>query len=166
MAGIAAHCGIRDLSTGDLEALAESLPRWPVFSDTRAILSSASARYTLCICSNIEDDLWRGTHEAIGIPLPLVVTAQSCRSYKPDPRHFRVALALLDLPPHKVLHVAESRRHDIEPAKRLGFRTVWVNRHTDRPGPSASGQSDAVADLEVASLDELAGILQLNSGSS
>ncbi|HYE61037.1 MAG TPA: HAD-IA family hydrolase [Phycisphaerales bacterium] len=145
----------------DNHVLADSLPSWPVFPDTRPFLTAAAQRYTLCVCSNIDDDLWAGTHHAINVPIDRVVTAQYCRSYKPDPRHFRVALALLDLEPHQVLHVAESRRHDIAPAKALGFQTAWVNRHKHRPGPSASGHADAVPDLEIASLDELAGILGL-----
>lgn len=159
--GIAEHCGVA-LGKGERGALAESVAGWPVFADTRPFLAAAASRFTLCICSNIDDDLWRGTHRALGVPLDRVVTAEFCRSYKPDPRHFRVALALLDLPPSRVLHIAESRRHDIAPAKALGFQTVWVNRHRGRP--SASGAADAVPDLEVGGLDELMPILQLSGG--
>ena len=160
MTGIAERYGVR-LDAGEEHVLAETLAGWPVFPDTRPFLEAAGRKYTLCVCSNIDDDLWRGTQQALGARLDWVVTAEYCRSYKPDPRHFRVALALLDLPPSRVLHVAESRRHDIGPAKGLGFRTAWVNRHRGRPGPSASGAGDATPDLEVGSLKELAGVLGL-----
>jgi 2-haloacid dehalogenase len=160
---IARRCGVPELPAQDQNALTESLPRWPIFHDARSFLTSARFHYPHppCICSNIDDDLWAATRNALAVSLGWVVTAQYCCSYKPNPRHFRVALALLDLQPHQVLHVAESRRHDIEPAKRLGFQTCWVNRHKSRPGPSASGEGDALPDIEVANLDELMSILKI-----
>lgn len=156
---IASDCGIANLPEHEQDELAESLSRWPVFPDTTPFLHTAASRFKLCICSNIDDDLFEGTRRALGAPVDFVVTAQRCGSYKPNPRHFELALQLLQLPPARVLHVAESRRHDIEPAKRLGFQTVWVNRHKTRPGPSASGHADAIPDLEVAGLAELGELL-------
>jgi 2-haloacid dehalogenase len=161
MDGVARRCGIPRLSDAERNALAESLPRWPVFPDTAPFLRRAARTYKLAICSNIDGDLFEGTRKSLGTRLDHAITAQSCGSYKPNPRHFHVALALLGLPPGRVLHVAESRRHDIEPAKALGFQTVWVNRHRGRAGQSASGSGDAVADLEVGNLDELADVLKL-----
>ena len=55
-----------------------------------------------------------------------------------------------------MLHVAESRFHDIAPARRLGIPTVWINRRRARPGPSASGEADAAPDLELPDLGALA----------
>jgi 2-haloacid dehalogenase len=156
---IASQCGITNLPEHEQDELAESLPRWPPFPDTAPFLRRAASTYKLCICSNIDDDLFEGTRRALGVPIDFVVTAQRCRSYKPNPRHFQLALELLQLPPDRILHIAESRRHDIEPAKKLGFQTAWVNRHKARPGPSASGHADATPDLEVASLTELGALL-------
>ena len=53
------------------------------------------------------------------------------------------------------LHVAESLYHDIGPANRLGIKSVWVNRG-DRGG--ATIRTEAMADLVVSSLSELADI--------
>jgi 2-haloacid dehalogenase len=155
MISIASDCGVSNLPEDDQDELAESLPRWPVFPDTTPFLRAAASKFKLCICSNIDDDLFEGTRRALGAPVDFVVTAERCGSYKPNPRHFELALDILQLPSGRVLHVAESRRHDIEPAKKLGFQTCWVNRHKARPGPSASGQGHATPDLEVASLAEL-----------
>ena len=161
MEQLARQCGVKHLIEGEREALSASLPRWPVFPDTPEFLRRARAKYKLAICSNIDNDLFEGTRVKLGAPIDHVITAQACGSYKPNPRHFRLALAMLKLPAKRVLHVAESRRHDIEPAKALGFQTAWVNRHKGRPGQSASGSGNAVADLEVGSLDELADVLNL-----
>jgi FMN phosphatase YigB (HAD superfamily) len=32
----------------------------------------------------------------------------------------------------QVLHVAQSRYHDIAPARAMGFRTAWINRPSAR----------------------------------
>jgi 2-haloacid dehalogenase len=158
---LAAELGAGPLPDRERGVLAESLPRWPVFADAAPFLRRARGRFVLGVCSNVDDDLFDATRRTLGAPVDWVVTAESCRSYKPAEAHFRVALARLGLPAERVLHVAESRRHDIEPASRLGFRTAWVNRHRARPGPSASGEGSAVADLEVGGLDELASVLGL-----
>src|SRR4051812_18177525 len=127
MEGIARRCGVPHLTEHERDALAESLPRWPVFRDTPGFLQRARQKHKLAICSNIDDDLFEPTPPHLGAPIAHVITAQACGSYKPVPRHFHQALARLKLPAGRVLHVAESRRHDIEPAQRLGFQTAWVN---------------------------------------
>ena len=69
---------------------------------------------------------------------------------------FRAPRLKPDAMPGRILHVAQSLYHDIEPAKRLGLRTVWVDRRGGKPGgatPKASG--DVVPDLRVTSLGEL-----------
>ncbi len=163
MVGIGAHFGV-EFQERERDRLVESIARWEPFPDTVAALERLHLRTPshpkLVVCSNIDDDLFQATYGKLGIPLDRIVTAEYCRSYKPDPRHFRVALALLGLPPDRVLHVAESLRHDIAPAKALGMPTVWVNRHKHRPGPSASGSGDAVPDLEVPDLKSLAELIR------
>ncbi len=38
--------------------------------------------------------------------------------------------------PERILHVAFGFKYDIGPARRMGFRTAWVNRKRERrPGP-------------------------------
>ena len=57
----------------------------------------------------------------------LVVTAQDVGSYKPDLGNFRRLLAELDglgVAKDQILHVAQSLRHDIEPANQVGLTTV------------------------------------------
>ena len=58
------------------------------------------------------------------------------------------------------LHIAESLYHDIGPANALGIPSVWVNRGHAKGG-GATRSSDAVPDMEVHSLDELARVMEL-----
>jgi 2-haloacid dehalogenase len=134
-------------------AISESIVDWPVFDETPGALRTLQERFSVGILSNIDNDLFATTAPKLGIELDLLVTAQQVRSYKPGEAHFREALERTKLPPSAVLHVAESRYHDVAPASRLGCSTVWVNRAAG--GVSASGGSDATPDLAVASLHEL-----------
>jgi 2-haloacid dehalogenase len=156
------------LAERELDRLPDSIPAWPAFADTPAALARLAAKFTLAIVSNIDDDLFAGTlphlHGDSAASEPpawphWIITAQYCRSYKPNPRHFRVALALLGLEPSHVLHVAQSRFHDIAPAKALGLRTAWINRRSSLPGTGATPPAEARADVEYADLKSLADAL-------
>lgn len=66
---------------------------------------------------------------------------------------------MLDLPPRRVLHVAQSLYHDIRPARELGFSTVWVNRRGGKPGTGATPAAEATPDWVTTSLAELVALI-------
>jgi 2-haloacid dehalogenase len=142
-------------------SLAGSLAGWPPFPDTRGALGALKSKYRLAIISNIDDELFAGTRQALGIEFDWIVTARQVGSYKPSLENFRQALARFGAPKEKVLHVAQSLFHDIVPAGSLGLSTVWVNRRLGRSGTGATPAAMARPDLEVPdlkSLAELAGV--------
>ena len=151
---IAASLGF-PLAEGERDALARSLPDWPVFADTVPALEALRRRYRLAIVSNVDDDLFAGTARRLRVPFDAVVTAQQVGSYKPAPAHFHRVLERLALPASRVLHVAQSRYHDIAPARALGWTTVWVNRRAGRTGSGATPVKEATPDLEVPDLATL-----------
>ncbi len=185
VARLVAHRFAVTLAPGEERALAESIARCPAFAETPGALRELKPRFRLGVLSNIDDDLFALTEPKLGVPLDLLVTAQGVRSYKPGPAHFEAALQRLGLRAGEVLHVAESRYHDVGPARALGFRTAWVNRKGGgysggysrgssggnsggnpggnpggtsggtSGGASASGAGDARPDLTVGSLGEL-----------
>lgn len=152
------------LGAGEREHLARTLPDWPPFPDTVEALRRLAARYRLAIVSNVDDDLFAGTSRHLGVPFAAVTTAQQVRSYKPAPEHFHRSLEKLGLPIDRVLHVAQSRFHDIAPARALGFATVWVNRRSGRPGSGATPEAGATPDLEVPDLITLARMAETARG--
>jgi len=85
-----------------------------------------------------------------------IITAEQARSYKPSPHNFRLAFERIGVPPHRILHVAQSLFHDIAPAGLLGLSTVWVNRRQAKAGAGATPPAQARADLEVPDLRTLA----------
>jgi 2-haloalkanoic acid dehalogenase type II len=138
-----------------------SVGRWPAFPDSPAALARLAQRYRLVILSNVDRESFAQSNERLGVRFAHVFTAQDIGSYKPDPANFEYLLgnlAAVGVDRHAILHVAQSLFHDIEPARRLGLATCWVNR---RRGKSGWGATPAPAgavkpDLEVADLAELA----------
>lgn len=143
-------------------AFAASVPDWPAFPETPAALARIKrAVGRLAVVSNVDADLFDapdGSLDRLGVPLDALVAASEVRSYKPGRAHFDRVLRALDLPAADVLHVAESRFHDIAPAGQLGFTTVWIDRV--RSGPSASGPGDGRPDYTFPSLTALADALE------
>jgi 2-haloacid dehalogenase len=82
-------------------------------------------------------------------------------AYKPAPNHFEAldaALAELDVPQQRLLHVAQSLFHDHVPAKRHGLASVWINRRHDRPAGGATREAveEYSYGLEFPSMEEFA----------
>ena len=152
MASIGDELGLR-CSEAELGCLADSLPRWPIFPDAPESLQTLKSRYKLAVISNVDDDLFAGTADALGVEFDAVVTSQQVRSYKPDLRNFNAALERMGVVKENLLHVAESLYHDIGPANSLGITCVWVNRAGQGGG---TRRTKAVPDLEVPDLATLA----------
>ena len=142
-----------DFSESELGCLADTLPDWPVFPDTVGALKASKGRYRLALISNVDDDFFVKTAEALEVDFDVVVTAEQVGSYKPDLRNFNVALERMAVDKERWLHVAESLYHDIGPASRLGIASVWVNR-VNRGG--GTRRSEAVPDLVVPDLAAMA----------
>ena len=152
MALVGAELSLR-LTDSELGCLADTLPGWPVFPEVPAALEALQSRYKLAIISNVDDELFAGTAEMLGVRFDAVTTSQQVGSYKPDLRNFNAASSRMAVSKHTWLHVAESLYHDVGPANRLGIASVWVNR-ADRGGGTRI--TDAAPDLVVSDLSELA----------
>jgi 2-haloacid dehalogenase len=143
-------------SQAEQDALPDSLGAWPPFPDTVAALRRMKSRYKLAIISNTDDELFARTAKLLQVPFDAVITAEQCGSYKPALRNFEVALERLGVPKNvakeKVLHVGQSRHHDIAPARQMGLASVLVTRR----GRGAVPANAAQPDLEVPDLKTLA----------
>ena len=146
--------------SSEVERFAASVPDWPAFPDSASGLASLAAHYDLVILSNVDDDLFAGSAAKLGVQFADVITAEQVGSYKPDPRNFQVLMQRISKPSSTILHVAQSRFHDIAPARQAGLSTVWVNRRAGKQGEGATPPQDATPDLEVHSLTELAALVE------
>lgn len=87
----------------------------------------AACPVPVCVVSNIDRaDLDAAIHHT-GLPLPLSVTSEDTRSYKPRPELFEAGLRMLGLGRRDVLHVGDSLSSDIAGANALGIDAAWVN---------------------------------------
>ncbi len=111
----------------ELEGFAESIEYWPPFPDTKAALANLAEHFQLIALSNIDDELFAHSAKAMGVTFTALISAERVGAYKPDPRMFEALLAEAEGP---ILHVAQSRFHDILPATAAGLDTVWINRPT------------------------------------
>ncbi len=109
----------------ELAGFAASIAYWPPFEDAVAALEVLAGHFELAIVSNIDDALFAFSAERLQVPFTEVITAEQAQAYKPDARVFELALRRVQGP---VLHVAQSRFHDILPATAAGLDTVWINR--------------------------------------
>ena len=107
--------------------LPNSIPSWPPFRDTNALLDRLKKKYQLGLISNIDDKLLGSTRRHFRSDFDLVVTAQQVRSYKPDPAHFKETQRRIGGKQNWV-HIATSLHTDIQPAMKLRIPTIWVNR--------------------------------------
>jgi len=138
----------------DGERLIQSVPTWPVFQETRPALERLAKKCPLAIISNIDKDIIEKTKASIGVPFAVTVTAQEAGAYKPTLTPFQLALKKLASKATNILHVSSGFRYDIPPARKLGFKTVWVNRKSER------APSNERADHEFRDLNELADFVE------
>ncbi len=128
LARVAASAGLT-VSPGEEEALAASLPGWPVFPEVPGALSEIRARgWRLAILSNTDLDLLDASLAAIGVPVDLRVVASEIGSYKPAFGHWETFFRQTGATQAPHAHVAASLFHDVEPCANLGLRCVWINR--------------------------------------
>jgi 2-haloacid dehalogenase len=144
---------------GEAGSLAESLKKWDPWPDTIDALNQLKRKFRLAIVSNVDDDLFAATRPKLVVEFDYVITAQQARAYKPSLKIFQLALSRIAVPGHRVLHVGQSLFHDVVPAQSLGLATVWVNRLSAREGVGAVKAAEAIPDLRVGSLAELAALI-------
>ena len=148
-------------SREEAAAFAGSVGDWPAFPDSAEALAYLKRHYRLVIVSNVDRASFRHSNAKLGVTFDAVVTADDAGAYKPAPNHFQLALAQLadmGVAGHQVLHVAQSLYHDHVPAKRLGLKTMWINRRADRAkgGGATPAAAPVTPDGEVPTMAALA----------
>ncbi len=150
--GCAASAGL-ELPESERDALGRSLPRWCIFGEVRAALSTLREQgWRLAILSNTDREFIEASMETIGVPFELAIVASEIGSYKPAPGHWEAFEKATGADPGRHVHVGASVFHDVAPTAALGIPCVWINRL----GEPSSGQ----AAMETPNLAELPGILE------
>ena len=114
-------------TAGFIDAIADSAP----FNDTVEALATLTEHFKLAIISNTDEDLIQQTLRSLPVEFSAVLTAQELGAYKPNRDMMQTAFDQISQHGKRVLHVAQSRYHDILPATELGLNTVWINRSSE-----------------------------------
>jgi FMN phosphatase YigB (HAD superfamily) len=115
-----------DLNGGELsKTLFDYWTKPAIFPESKKVLSSCNL--PICLVSNIDTSDLYSALSYHGLDFELVVTSESCRSYKPRSEPFERALSLLGFSPNEVLHVGDSVGSDVRGAKAMGIPVLWLN---------------------------------------
>ena len=154
LAQLASEAG-RELRPQDRDALARSLPSWPVFAEVPAQVADARRRgWSLFVLSNSDRDLIEASIQAIGVPFEGAIVASEVGSYKPAHAHWHAFYETTGADPADHVHIAQSHYHDIVPAHQLGILSVWINRLGERGQPAPTRELPNLTGLADV-LDEL-----------
>jgi putative hydrolase of the HAD superfamily len=130
-----------ELGLPDDPAIAEKFPasvqHWPAFPDSVAALGRLGTRYRLVAMTNARRWALAHMERTLGMPFHDSVTADDALCEKPDPKFFaftRGRLSRDGFVPGDLLHVAQSRYHDIGVARALGYTVCWIERRQGMKG--------------------------------
>jgi 2-haloacid dehalogenase len=122
---------------------------WPDVPDALRTLKSRGLR--LAFLSNLTPKMLDSGIRNSGLEgmFDAVLSTDRVRSYKPDPRAYRMALESLHLRPQEITFVAFAG-WDAAGARTFGYDTFWVNRQNqpaEELGAAADGAGSTMADL-------------------
>jgi 2-haloacid dehalogenase len=133
---------------GREDALGESMPAWPPFSDVNPSLTELRLRgWKLGILSNTDPDFLAASLAAIGVPVDLRVVASDIGSYKPAFGHWESFFQQTQADRSRHIHVAASLFHDVQPCAALGLPCVWINRQGEVSDLPRAGELTDVSGL-------------------
>jgi len=140
--------GDRAPSSAEVEAffgIWQSLNPW---SDVAHSLQALNQRFTLAILSNMSSATQAALASHSGLPFDRMLSAESVRSYKPNPAVYKMATSRLGLRPDEIMMVA-AHDYDLKASQSEGFRTAYIARKGE------IGTPDASFDINVPTFNDL-----------
>lgn len=155
--GVVEKLGLSKPSTEEAETFGNSVGDWPAFPDTVDALKRLHNHYKLVVLSNVDKESFKKTNAGPlgGVKFDRIITAQEIGSYKPDLRNFQYMLKTvkeeLGVDKAEVLQTAQSQFHDHGPAKKMGIKSVWIERKG-----TMGNQDELIFDWKFTTLGEMA----------
>jgi len=145
---------LESLTEADLDRLVHAwhhLPPWPEAVEGMSRLRS---RYVLTTLSNGGMAHLVDLNRASRLPFDCVLSTELVRTYKPDPRVYRLVPELLAVRPEEAMMLA-SHPYDLAAAAGQGMRTAFVRRPKEW-GTGKAEPLDITVDVEADDLLDLA----------
>jgi 2-haloalkanoic acid dehalogenase type II len=153
------HFGISGDAESGVELWIELSRRCGPYDDVRQALEALGEHFATGVVSNADNYPLLNIFKREGLDFEAVVTSETARAYKPDPRIFRYALKAFGKRPNEAVYVGDSPDIDIPGAASLGMLTVWI----DRAGRGLRAGEPAAA-RTVRGLPELHGVIEGRTG--
>jgi len=143
---------LSDEQKRELNSTWEQLAPWP---DAVEGLTRLKEAYTICSLSNGNLGLLFKMAQRAGLPWDTILSAETFRAYKPDPKLYRGVAHVCDVQPHQVMMVA-AHQDDLDAARGCGLQTAYVERpqefgpncpDLDRPDPANTRFATSLIDL-------------------
>lgn len=114
----------------------------------REIIALLSDRYPLVLVSNFYGNIETVLSDfGLDAYFGSVIESAVVGVRKPDPEIFAMGVRALHLRPDEVLVVGDSYRKDIEPANRLGCRTIWLKGRSWDDKENEIGHEQIITDF-------------------
>jgi len=136
---LAAHGYHRGRARAALALFLEERNRVEPYEDVAPVLRVLARHYRLVSVTNGNAAVAR---TPLGGHFHLSLSAADVGAPKPSPALFEAALRYAGVSPGEAVHVGDDPYLDVEPARQLGMRTVWMNR-TGAPWPDELRRADA-----------------------
>lgn len=148
--------GLDEAARGHLNTAWHRLDPWP---DSAAGLARLKRRFVIGTLSNGNVALLVNMARHAALPWDVIFSAETFRAYKPDPRTYDGAVAMLRLEPAEVMLVA-AHNNDLAAAQARGLSTAFVVRPSEY-GPAQERDLAPEGDWDVVAPDfeALAGTL-------
>lgn len=143
------------VAEGGFNVFIQARNRVTLFADVRVVLEQLKNDYMLISLTNGNANV-----EAIGIAdwFDFSLSSAMVGAAKPHPAMFQEALRLSGVDSQHAVHLGDDPVCDVQGAKELGMKTVWVN-HFKKSWPSHKQE----ADMSIQYFSELPRVLELLS---
>lgn len=110
--------------------LVTSFAKSPFFPDSiLGLIILKENGYRTGIISNTDRSLVKITLSGVEDLFDYIVTAEDTGYYKPDERAFINAYKIMKVKLEEVVHVSSYPQYDLEPADKLGVKTIYLDRY-------------------------------------
>ena len=140
--------GLSEADKDHVNKVWHRLHGWP---DATEGLTRLKRKFIISTLSNGNTSLLVNMAKHAGLPWDCVLSAETFKAYKPDPRAYLGAAEVLGLKPGEVMMTA-AHNSDLVAASKQGLRTAFVARPTEY-GPHQTRDFKAEHDFDVVATD-------------
>jgi len=140
--------GLSEADKDHVNKVWHRLNGWP---DSAEGLTRLKRKFIISTLSNGNTSLLVNMAKHAGLPWDCVLSAETFKAYKPDPRAYLGAAEVLGLKPNEVMMTA-AHNSDLVAASKQGLRTAFVARPTEY-GPHQTRDFKAEHDFDVVATD-------------